>query len=64
MATVGYHAGLNTARRALSVIPLTIAVLAVMLLIADLDRSQEGLLRVSQLPLIDLQTSWGASSGS
>jgi hypothetical protein len=61
MAEVGYHGGLNTTRRALSVIPLTISVSAVMLLIADLDRSQEGLLRVSPQPLIDLQNSWNGS---
>jgi hypothetical protein len=61
MAEVGYHAGLNTTRRALSIIPLAITVSAVMLLIADLDRSHEGFLDVSPQPLIDLQNSWNGS---
>ena len=61
MAEVGYHAGLNTTRRTLSIIPLAIAVSAVMLLIADLDRSHEGFLDVSPQPLIDLQNSWNGS---
>ena len=64
MAEVGYHAGLNTTRRGLSIIPLAITVSAVMLLIADLDRSHEGLLDVSPQPLIDLQNAWSGSSGS
>ena len=65
MSEVGYHAGLNTTRRTLSVIPLAITVSAVMLLIADLDRSHEGFLDVSPEPLIDLQRAWsGNNSGS
>jgi hypothetical protein len=44
MAQVGYHAGLNTARRSLPIVPLAIAVSAVMLISADLNRSPEGLL--------------------
>jgi hypothetical protein len=64
MAEVGYHAGLNTTRRTLSTIPLAIAISAVMLLIADLDRSHEGFLDVSPQPLIDLQNAWNGNSGS
>jgi hypothetical protein len=37
------------------VLVLAVAFSAVMLLVTDLDRPQEGLLRVSQQPMLDLQ---------
>ncbi len=57
MAAVGYQAGLSTTRRSPAMIGLVIAFAGVLALIADLDRVQEGLLRVSQQALIDVQRS-------
>jgi hypothetical protein len=57
LASVGYQAGLSTTRRSPAKIALVLAFSVVLLLIADLDRGQEGLLRISQQPLIDLQMS-------
>ena len=42
---VGYHAGLTGTRRSLAVLALVLAFSAVMMLIVDLDRPLEGLLR-------------------
>jgi uncharacterized protein YacL len=58
MSTVGYHAGLTTTRRFLSTIPLAITFSVVIMLITDLDRPHEGVVRESQQPLIHLQNSW------
>ena len=52
---MGYHAGLVGARRFRVVLPLALTFSAVLLLIADLDRPQEGLFRVSQQSLEDLR---------
>jgi hypothetical protein len=54
MAAVGYQSGLAAGRHSLAAIALILAFLCVLYLIADLDRSQEGLLRVSQQPMFDL----------
>ena len=62
--TFGLAASRFDARTALPIVPLAIALSAVMRLIADLYRSQQGLLSVSQQPWIDLQNAWGGSSGS
>jgi hypothetical protein len=59
MAVLGYQQGLSNSRRSLAVLALMLAFTAVMLLIADLDRPQEGLLRVSQQSMIDLRESLG-----
>lgn len=53
MGAVGYQAGLQTGRRSPIVLVMVLAFATVMLLIADLDRPQRGLLRVSQQPMID-----------
>jgi len=53
MASVGYHAGLSATRRSPEMPVLTLAFAGVLILIIDLDRGHEGLLRVSQQPLID-----------
>ena len=45
MGAVGYHAGLTGTRRSLAVLALVLTFPAVMVLIADLDRPLEGLLR-------------------
>jgi hypothetical protein len=55
LATMGYHAGLSGTRRSLAIVAVTFAV--VIELIADLDRPQEGVLRVSQQALLDVQRS-------
>lgn len=57
MASVGYQAGLSATRRSPAMLCLTIAFSTVLMLIADLDRGQEGLLRVSQQALIDARQS-------
>jgi hypothetical protein len=51
---IGYHAGLVGARGFFVIIPLAIMFSVVLLLIMDLDRPQEGSLKVSQQPLSDL----------
>ncbi len=60
LTAVGYQAGLTTTRRSPAMLALVLTFLVVLLLIADLDRGQEGLLRVSQQSLIDLQKSMPA----
>jgi hypothetical protein len=57
MASMGYHDGMHDNRRSLALLALVLTFSAVMLLIADLDRPHEGLLRVSQQSMIDLQKS-------
>jgi hypothetical protein len=56
-ATMGYHAGLSGSRRSLAVLALALGFSGVMLLIADLDRPHEGVLRVSQQAMVDLKNS-------
>lgn len=57
---MGYHAGLSNAVRPLAILTLALAFSAVMTLIVDLDRPQEGGLRVSQQSMIDLQQTLSA----
>jgi hypothetical protein len=59
-AVIGYHSGLAGSGRSLAIIALVLAFSAVMTLIADLDRPQEGLLRVSQQAMRDLRDSMGS----
>jgi hypothetical protein len=54
MAAMGYQFGLTGARSWVTVIFLVMVFTPVILLIADLDRPQAGLLQVSQQALIDL----------
>jgi hypothetical protein len=56
MVSVGYQAGLSTTRRSPAMLGLVLSFSVVLLLVADLDRGQEGLLRVSQQALMDVQT--------
>ena len=60
LAAMGYHAGLSGTRRSLAVVAVAVAFAVVIELIADLDRPQEGVLRVSQQALLDLQRSMRA----
>lgn len=57
LAAVGYQAGLAATRRSPAKLALALAFAVVLLLIADLDRGQEGLLRVGQQAMVDLQKS-------
>ena len=54
MASVGYQAGQTAPRRSPEMPILALAFAGVLFLNVDLDRPQEGLLRVSQQPMIDL----------
>ena len=51
MASMGYEFGLTGERSWALTILMTVAFTTVIALIADLDRSQSGLLQVSQQPL-------------
>jgi hypothetical protein len=55
MASMGYQAGLSGTRRSPAMFFLALAFAGVLFLIVDLDRAQEGLLRVSQQAMTDLQ---------
>jgi len=56
MMAVGYHTGLSGSRRTMAVLFQALAFSAVLILIADLDRPQEGLLKVGQEAMADVQT--------
>ena len=56
-AAMGYQFGLAEGRSRTMVIVLTLSYSAVILLIADLDRSGEGLVRLNQVPMIELHQS-------
>lgn len=62
LGMVGYSAGLAGSRSVLSALVLVVALGAVMTLVIDLDRPQEGFLRVSQQPLTDVQQWVGTPS--
>jgi hypothetical protein len=55
MAEMGYHSGLAGKRRPLAIPAVALAFAAVMLLIADLDRPGEGLIRINQEAMSDLR---------
>jgi hypothetical protein len=57
LATMGYHAGLSGTRRSLAILAVAVTFSVVIELIADLNRPQEGVLRVSQQALLDVQRS-------
>jgi hypothetical protein len=57
LATMGYHAGLSGTRRSLATLAVAVTFSVVIELIADLDRPTEGVLRVSQQALLDVQRS-------
>jgi hypothetical protein len=59
---MGYHAGLAGSGRSLAMLALVLAFSSVIALIADLDRPQAGLLRVSQQAMTDLRDSFGATA--
>ena len=57
LAAMGYHAGLVGTTRSLAILVVAVSFSAVIALIADLDRPQEGTLTVSQQALIDVRQS-------
>jgi hypothetical protein len=54
---MGYHSGLSGTRRSLAIVTVAVTFAVVVELIADLDRPLEGVLRVSQQALLDVQQS-------
>ena len=60
LAAMGYHQGLVGTTRSLTILVVAVTFSAVIALIADLDRPQEGSLTVSQQALIDLRQSMKA----
>jgi hypothetical protein len=57
MVVVGYYEGLTSATRTLATLVLVATFSGVLGLLADLDRPQEGLIKVSQQALVDLRKS-------
>lgn len=57
MASVGYQSALAATRRSPAMLALVLTFSTVLYLIVDLDRGQEGLFRISQQPMLDLQRS-------
>jgi len=53
--SMGYQSGLTGVGRSPAIIPLALAFAIVMWMVMDLERPQEGLLRVSQKPMIELR---------
>jgi hypothetical protein len=61
LIAVGYQCGLSGTRRSPAMTALVLAFAVVLALIADLDRAHEGLLRVSQQALVDVQKTMQSS---
>jgi hypothetical protein len=61
MFLVGVQSGYGEKRNYLALVVLVLILAVVFLLIVDLDRAQEGLLKVPQQPLYDLQRQLNAS---
>ncbi len=62
LASMGYHGGVSGTNRSPVMLAVAIAFSAVSLLIADLDRPGEGLINVSQQPMLDLRDSMAQST--
>jgi hypothetical protein len=60
LTAMGYLEGLAGTRRSLAIVAVALAFSVVIELIADLDRPQEGVLKVSQQALLDVQQSMKA----
>jgi hypothetical protein len=56
LAITGYRAGIAGRRSLIATLTVVVAFSSVILLIADLDRPQEGFLKVSQQAMLDLQS--------
>jgi hypothetical protein len=57
MGSTGYQAGLSATRRSPEMLLLALAFAGVLFVVVDLDRAHEGLLKVSQQAMLDLQQS-------
>jgi hypothetical protein len=57
MVGLGYYEGLTSTTRSLASLVLVVTFSGVLVLLADLDRPQEGLIKVSQQALIDVRKS-------
>lgn len=57
LASMGYHGGVAGTTRSPVMVAVAIAFSLVMMLIADLDRPGEGLINVSQRPMVELRDS-------
>jgi cellobiose-specific phosphotransferase system component IIC len=57
---VGYTFGLSGLRQPFSICVLSLAITLVLAIIVDLDRPREGLIKVSQQPLLELQKQLGS----
>jgi hypothetical protein len=55
LGMVGYSAGLRERRSVITALVLVVAMGAVLMLVVDLDRPQDGLINVSQQAILDLQ---------
>jgi hypothetical protein len=62
LGMIGYNAGLTRRRGPVTAVVLIVILGAVTTLIVDLDRPREGLLTVSQQPLLDLQEQVSAAA--
>lgn len=54
MAGVGYHEGLSKSKRSIAILVLVLSFSAVMTMIADLDRPQDGYLTIGQQAMVDV----------
>jgi hypothetical protein len=54
--SMGYEGGLSGVDRSPATLPLTLAFAIVMWMVVDLERPQEGLLKISQRPMVDLRS--------
>lgn len=61
LAVLGYYEGISGTRRSLAVIGLVLAFSAALVLITDLERPGQGILRVSQQSMLNVQKSMTAS---
>ena len=57
LGSMGYQTGLSGSSRSIAAVAVALAFSIVVWLVADLDRAREGMLRVSQQAMIDLQRS-------
>ncbi|UUO08374.1 hypothetical protein M4951_08670 [Blastopirellula sp. J2-11] len=54
MASMGYHAGLSGSSRSIATLGMVLSFVIIMMLIADLDRPMEGVLRVNHQSMVEL----------
>jgi hypothetical protein len=62
MLTIGIESGFSNSRRLIIVIPMALAFAALITLIVELNRPQEGLIKVGQETMISLQKSMAPDS--